>query len=188
MSLEEMDTVALEAVRKEADINEASGKQDFGVSPSAMLHEDAAEGWWAKDDVSGEPLDPAMVRAARKEELAYFRSMGVYEKVPVARAIEETGRKPIAVRWIDINKGYRECPVYRSRLVANEFRKSAQQDPELFAATPPSECLKMCLSKLATKQMDYTVLYLDVSRALFLREGCEACLREIAGRRRGAWR
>ena len=57
--------------------------------------------------------------------------------------------------------------MYRSRLVAKEFKKGSQQEPELFAATPPTECLKMVLSKLATKGKDYKLLYLDVSRAFF---------------------
>ena len=63
---------------------------------------------------------------------------GVYEKVPIEQALKETVKKPIAVRWIDINKGDKDCPVYRSRLVAKEFRQGTQSEPELFAATPPA--------------------------------------------------
>ena len=103
----------------------------------------------------------------RKEELEYFRSMGVYEKVPLDEAVKATGKGPIAVRWIDINKGDSQCPVYRSRLVAKEFRKGQQQDPARFAATPPSECLKMVRRRLATNGRGYKLLYLDVSRAFF---------------------
>lgn len=130
-----------------------------------MLHE-KLEGWWAKDAVSGEQLVPGMVNAARREEMAYFKSMCVYKKVPLTEAAQ-AGQKPIAVRWIDINKWDRESPAYRSRLVANEFRRGAQQEPELFAPTPPTECLNTCLSKLATKGADHKVLYFDVSRAFF---------------------
>ena len=47
------------------------------------LHEEVS-GWndtWAVDDQSREALDPDMVKIARKEEIAYFKSMSVYEKV-----------------------------------------------------------------------------------------------------------
>ena len=174
MSLEQMQEIAGEACTKELNAVGLSGKQDFVQSdegegseknPSEALHE-KLDGWWATDDVNGEALDPEKVMAARREELAYFRSMGVYKKVPLSEAAA-AGQKTIAVRWIDINKGDRETPVYRSRLVAKEFRRGAQQEPELFAPTPPTECLKMCLSKLATRGRDYKLLYLDVSRAFF---------------------
>ena len=85
-------------------------------NPSEALHEEDG-GWWAVDDVTGEQLDPVRVKAARREELAYFRSMGVYEKVPIEEAAA-AGQRPIAVRWIDINKGDKDEPNYRSRLVA----------------------------------------------------------------------
>ena len=35
------------------------------------------------DNISGEWLDPSMVRSARKEEMEEFRKHGVYVKVPV---------------------------------------------------------------------------------------------------------
>ena len=52
----------------------------------------------AYDDVSGEALDIKGVREARREEIAYFRSMKVYEKVPVSDAHEKTGKAPIQTR------------------------------------------------------------------------------------------
>ena len=55
---------------------------------------------------------------ARKDEIRYFKEMGVYDKVPLAEAWTETGRAPIATRWVDINKGDSINPKYRSRLVA----------------------------------------------------------------------
>ena len=99
------------------------------------IHED--EGEIAYDDVSGQPLDPAQVRRARAEEIEYFKKHGVYVKVPISRCWQLTGKAPIKVRWIDINKGDSINPNYRSRLVAKEINHSKSHDPELFAATPP---------------------------------------------------
>ena len=75
--------------------------------------------WVAFDDVSGESLEAGKVREARREEIAYFKSIKVYEKVTTSDSSSTTGRAPIAVLWIDINKGDSRKPLYRSRLVAN---------------------------------------------------------------------
>ena len=61
------------------------------------------------------------MEAARKEEIKYFREMGVYVEVDVSEAWTETGKAPIAVRRVDINNGDTQTPNYRSRFVAKEF-------------------------------------------------------------------
>ena len=91
----------------------------------------------AFDDVSGQQLEASLMIMARADEIAYFREMGVHEKVNVSECWTETGKAPIAVRWVDINKGDTQNPNYRSRLVAKEFNTGVR--PELYAATPPSE-------------------------------------------------
>ena len=75
-----------------------------------------------------------------------------------------TGRPPIGVRWVDTNKGDRARPNYRARLVAKEYRVEAR--PDLFAATPPTECMRLLASK-AAENKSYKMLYIDISRAYF---------------------
>ena len=70
------------------------------------------------DDVSGGSLEVDKVREARREKVAYFKSMKVCEKVLTSETWSTTVRAPIAVRGIDINKGNSHKPLYRSRLVA----------------------------------------------------------------------
>ena len=57
-----------------------------------------------RDDLTGQPLDPAMVQAARRKELEYFKKMRVYEKRPVSECYATTGKVPIKIRWVDTNK------------------------------------------------------------------------------------
>ena len=103
---------------------------------------------------------------ARQDEIEYVRSMGVYEKVDVQECWNITGKAPIAVRWLDINKGVYARPKYRSRLVAKEFNTGVC--PELYAATLPSECIRIMLSKAASGQgKGVRLMYADVSRAYF---------------------
>ena len=55
---------------------------------------------------------------------------------------------------------------YKSRLVAKEFNTGV--NPDLYAATPPSECLRLMLSFLASgRKQGTTLMYADVSRAYF---------------------
>ena len=112
------------------------------------LHENDHDYMRAFDDVTGQELDPQLMMKARRDEIQYFRDMGVYEKVDVSECWNATGKAPIAVRWVDINKGDTANPNYRSRSVAKEF--NIGPCPELYAATPPSECLRSMISKAAS--------------------------------------
>ena len=107
-----------------------------------------ASGQVIRDSVNGQLLLEALVRAARKLELEYFESKQVWEKVPRSEALARTGKRPISVRWIDVNKGDDDDPKLRSRLVAREIRKPGE-DP-IFAPTPPLESLRTILSLAAT--------------------------------------
>ena len=149
-----------------SEMRKAAGGDDAEGCPSAALHETDCTGMIAIDDVSGQRLDPKLMLEARRDEIRYFREMGVYEKVDIAESWSQTGKAPIAVRWVDINKGDSSNPCYRSRLVAKEFNTGVC--PELYAATPPSECLRLMLSLLASGRKQGTgLMYADVSRAYF---------------------
>ena len=56
-------------------------------------------------------------------------------------------------------------PNYRLRLVEKGFRGNSDR-PELYVATPPSECLKLILSKLASNR-GHKLPYADLYRARF---------------------
>ena len=119
----------------------------------------------AWDDVSGASLDPSAVRKARAEEIEYVRKMQLYTKVPIEECYRKTGKAPISVRWIDINKGDAANPNYRSRLVARELNTHKRDD--LFAGTPPLEALKSILSIATSGNRGEVIMVNDVSRAFF---------------------
>ena len=73
------------------------------------------------DATTGQVLRRQLVAAARKEELAYFQSKNVWVKRPREEALKMTGKPPITVKWVDVDKGDDENPNYRSRLVAREI-------------------------------------------------------------------
>lgn len=162
LGLESVPLLSVEEMKQIAST--ASGSGRYGDDPSKELHEDEEEWAVAADDQTGEPLEPRMVRRARKEEIRYFKDMRVYDKVKVSECWQETGKGPIGTRWVDINKGDSNNPNYRSRMVAMEFKTDKR--PEWYAATPPSECLKIVLSKMAADR-GKKMMYADVSRAYF---------------------
>ena len=102
----------------------------------------------AWDDISAAPLDPEMVRAARKLEIKYAEQKPVWVKIPRATT-KQNGWKIVKSRWIDINKGDDQTPNYRSRMVGKEFNDSVLEG--LFAATPPLEALRLLLSHAASR-------------------------------------
>ena len=87
-----------------------------------------------KDDLTGQPLKDDLVRAARAKELEFSSSKGVWMKVLRRRAFERTGRPPISVRWVDVNKGDEHEPNYRSRLVARQLKATDMSGKSHFAA------------------------------------------------------
>ncbi len=78
------------------------------------------------------------------------------------------------MRWVDVNKGGKEKPEYRCRMVAKEIKKDRRED--LFAATPPLEA-KNVLFSLSAGMPEACLDFADVVRAYFPREGQERRVR-----------
>ena len=141
---------------------EAEGKLSTGITsvPEEEAMNEIMEAW---DDTSGESLDQAAVLSARREEIAYYKEMKAFTKVPISQCVARTGRRPIGVRWIDINKGDQYNINIRSRLVAKEFNNKKCDD--LFAGTPPVEAMRAIVSMAASGTTPKTLMTVDVSRA-----------------------
>ena len=124
------------------------------------------------DDVTGEVLDRRLVLAARQEEIQFYRKKQVYDVADRAQARAETGRDPISIRWVYVNKGDAEKPDIRARLVAREIRTEVS-DGSMYAATPPLEALKWLLSlassspHLVGTSDELKVSFVDARRAYF---------------------
>ena len=74
------------------------------------------------DDVSGEFIEPRLIKEGRKEEMNGFEEHGVYGYVTRKEAKEKYPDAPvIGVRWVDHDKGSPGCPNVRCRMVAQDF-------------------------------------------------------------------
>ena len=96
------------------------------------------------DDLTGQRLDSTLVKAARKLEMDYVKSKGLWLKKPTKECFERTGKPPGSVRWADTNKGDDKSPNTRSRLVARQIRGPGQ------APGPSLEAFRTVLSLAAT--------------------------------------
>ncbi len=67
-----------------------------------------------RDDLTGQVLDPKLVRAARQKELEFYESKSVWSLKAFEEARRRTGKPPVTVRWVDVNKGDDINPNIRS--------------------------------------------------------------------------
>ena len=72
----------------------------------------------------------------------------MWELRPINERRRITGKPPVTVRWVDVNKGDDLNPNMRSRLVARQIRQAG--DEAVFAPTPPLEALRSIISMAAT--------------------------------------
>jgi hypothetical protein len=150
-----------------------------------MIHNDdtneldeAAEAW---DDVKNEAIDAGLVRQARAEELAFMKKEQVYTKVPMEQCYMAKGGPPTSVRWIDTNKGTKDMPNIRCRLVARDFKVRGDDREDICAHMPPWEAKKALFAMAAKRYGDWRrgnaddvwrVMFIDVKKA-HLKAVCE---------------
>ena len=130
------------------------------------------------DDITGLPLDPALVHKGRLGEMQGFDSRGVYA-VRTRSWAKANGIPILGNRWVDRMKG----DVVRSRLVAQDFNhsKGKQGPDELFAATPPLVAARFVTSRCASsvslpRRLRRQLMTLDFEKAflngLMVRDVC----------------
>ena len=99
--------------------------------------------------------------------IIFICKKNVWTKIPRKVAVAR-GWKIIKTKWIDINKGDHNSPIYRSRFVGKEFNNGEMDG--LFAGTPPLGALRLLLSDAASMRKGgrgKVAMINDVSRAFF---------------------
>ena len=92
-----------------------------------MFDDEIDGGTGYRDDLTGQVLDPQLVRAARQKELDLFESKQVWSLKAFDEARRRTGKPPVTVRWVDVNKGDDMNPNIRSRLAARQIRQPGEE-------------------------------------------------------------
>ena len=141
----------------------AAAKENLGVETGSYEYD---EGWMWQDDPLG--LPGKLVEAARREEVGFMENKGVWSMRPIKECWDKTGKAPITVKWVDVNKGDEKNIIVRSRLCARDFKGNDKDRDDLFAASPPLEANRMLLSRAATgggKRGPRCLLFIDVKKA-----------------------
>ena len=89
-------------IAKEMDEKDAEG-----VDAMQEYEDEYLEAW---DDVHGGLIELADLRKARKEEIGFMQIRGIWTEVPETECRRRTGKAPVSVRWVDVNKGSAEDP------------------------------------------------------------------------------
>ena len=83
-----------------------------------------------------------------------------------------TGAEPVGTKWLDTNKGDERSPVYRSRWVAQQYRRAWVET--VFSATPNIEAIRLLLADAANQcrpdggaRESACVIIIDIKRAYF---------------------
>ena len=131
-----------------------------------------------RDDLTGQILDPKLVGAVRQKELDFPESKQVWSLKAFEERRRRTGKPPVTIRWVDVNKGDDVSPNIRSRLAARQIRQPGEE--AVFAPTPPLESLRTILSLTATditgrrrhvhdprSEQRTQISAIDISRAYF---------------------
>eukprot|EP00974_Lingulodinium_polyedra_P127028 11200568-Lingulodinium_polyedra.AAC.1 len=82
--------------------NFAAESGERAVAQVAAISDDSGRGYW--DQLTGEPLPPALARAARMEEIGFMQDWKVWEEVPASLSWQVTGKAPLRGKWVDLNK------------------------------------------------------------------------------------
>ena len=126
------------------------------------IREDILE---AFDDVSGERMSYDGVQKARREEITFIETKGIWERVPVSMCWEKLGRAPTSGKWVDVQK--ETGP--RSRYVGRDFKpKGEGPRAEIFASMPPLEAKKILFSRAASQageRRKRKLLFIDIKKA-----------------------
>ena len=91
------------------------------------------------------------------------------------RLWQKYGITPVDTKWIDTDKAFEGEPMQiRSRMCAREFKSDDR--PDLYAGTPPLEALKAIISIAANNKDTFSIMHIDVSRAVLPLKGPETCV------------
>ena len=131
------------------------------------------------DDVNGGYLPEDLVLAARREEIDWVHSEGVYEIVSMQEC-GDAGVKPLDLIWVDTDKSVDPTrKKIRSRLCATEYKTKKQGKiqralpaSQLFSAMPPLEAAKVLVSimmsvSLSNKGKTLKLRHRDINKLHF---------------------
>ena len=142
---------------------------DFANERKAMLLRDQGHTWGAVADrvwnMSGLRPSVRLLKSLRARLQARAQHK-VYKYASVGECRQVTGCEPVGTKWLDTNKGDSKAPNYRSRWVAQQYRKAWVES--IFSATPNLETVRLLLADATSRcrevgpVKDFAVMVIDI--------------------------
>ena len=119
-------------------------------------------------------LDPALVvKAGNTEKRFLVDELNAYKYDSVDNCLKTNGKRPIPVKWVDVNKGDAQRLEVRSRLAVAETKHrttlSKEDNAQTFSATPPYEALRLLVSFATsprdTDEKSHVLMFIEIKRA-----------------------
>ena len=99
------------------------------------------------DAITGVQVDPKLVLTARIEEMkCVAEDLRAFKSDTIDNCTKKTGKRPIHVKWVSVNKATLNDPLVRSRLTVAETRHRTTLLETDISATPPFEALRLLVS------------------------------------------
>ena len=126
------------------------------------------------DAIIGVKLDLVLVAKARNTEMRFLvDELNAYKYDSVDNCLRMTGKRPIPVKCVDVNKGDAQRPEVRSRLAVLETKHrttlSEEDNAQTFSATLPYEALRLLVSFVMSPrnkdEKSHALMFIDVTRA-----------------------
>ena len=156
---------ALREQLNEIDLQHSVEEIATPVPETPLEYDQILKGGRFWDDVDGGYLPEDLALAARREEIDWIHSEGVYEIVPIHEC-KDSGMKLLDLNWVDTDKSV--VPTrkkIRSRLCAREYKTKKQRKilSKLWRCLSQSWCRWVC----RTKGKPLKLRHNDISRAHF---------------------
>ena len=118
---DEMKVSSVEVIEGEISkwINEV--EQSMGEDENAEeVLDQFEEGVW--DSAHEGYIPMPKVREAKGEEIGFMEDRNIWSIRPIQECWDKTGKAPVSVRWVIVNKGTPDEMIIRCRLVARDFK------------------------------------------------------------------
>ena len=111
--------------------------QEFDADPAdfdeSMNDDEELEGAELAEDI-----DPKLLEAARKEEIAFMVDMDMRERATYEECKLNTGRGPVSTRWVDVDEGRNGSPTS----AADWWRETSRCEGTAGSSTCSRRCLR----------------------------------------------
>ena len=126
------------------------------------------------DAITGLRVDPALVAKARNTEMRFLvNELNAYKYDSVDNSLKTRRKRPIPVKWVEMNQGDTQRPEVRPRLAVAETKHrttlSEEDNAQTYSATPPCEALRLLVSFVMsprdTDEKSHVLMFIDITRA-----------------------